>query len=370
MNKTLLIIILNFLFLFIMNCDFMSCGCDQNSYSYVSQSANLCTINADGRKLVELNYNNYTNFVFIVNDDTELIILDEELLQIIDLGSLKLKREIELNFKAIRAAEISKDEKYIIISTAVDHYYEDLFLLNLIDFSYKNITNTPKLFDQHPSFSHNSEKIIYTSFPMWSDQDRSTHSMSIYNIINSSYKTVMTKPKREDLGHSMEHFISPKFGIEDTTIYYIKHQLSKGIYDTLFTCSENGRNNKPLAGNLYYLSGMKISNNCKTIICVDNNHPKQLLSIDTKTLNVNKIAEFSQFPYEFSISKDGTKISYTTQTTQNYLDGEQVEQFFEYKLWIFDSIENTRIHPARGKNPNFSINGSKIVFYKIEYSSS
>jgi len=358
--KFLFIITLIFISIFeITSCNFAHDG--DEVYPTVTSKYSLCVINSDGSNFQEFGENYSSQYLFLVQNDEKLILLNNDKLRIIDFASLNTINEIPLNFYSIIHADISQDYKYLVLS-ATTNTNMDIYLLNLTDFEITNLTNSPDQIENHPSFSHNNKIILYTTSPTQSVYGNQT--ISTYDLVKKQSDVILQKPNHTDIWNIFNY---PKFDLLDSNIYYIKHSLNQGIFDSLFEFSIKHSSYKLLYSNLSHLGPMKISNNAGRAIFITNDYPNQLISLDLINYQANSITALPEWGFDYSISNGTTDVAYVITICKNKLDNQTVNKYTDYELWIANTNGSNKKFLSNGIKPTFTSDGSKIIFYKITH---
>lgn len=356
--KSSFIITLIFITIFeITSCKFVADGVEV--YPTVTSKYSLCVSNSDGSNFQELGENYSSQYLFLTQNDEKIILLNNDKLRIIEFSSLNIINEIPLNFYSIIHADISQDYKYLVLS-ATTNTNMDIYLLNLTDFEITNLTNSPDQIENHPSFSHNNTRILYTTTPTQFGHGNQT--ISVYDLVNKQSYVILQKPDHKDIWNIFNY---PKFDLLDSNIYYIKHSLNQGIIDSLFEFSIKHSSYKLLYSNLSHLGPMKISNNARRTIFVTNEYPNQLISLDLINYQANSIAALPEWGFDYSLSNGTAEVAYVITKRKNKLDNQTVNEYTDYELWIANTNGSNQKLLSNGIKPIFTNDGSKIIFYKI-----
>ena len=83
------------------------------------------------------------------------------------------------------------------------------------------------------------------------------------------------------------------------------------LFDSLFVYSIYSATRQLLYTNIYSLGLMKISDNRERAVLINNEYPRHLISLDLTTLNANDITELPEWHWDYNISRNGTKLTYT-----------------------------------------------------------
>jgi len=325
----------------------------------VSTKYNLCVTKVDGSGFQDLGESYPAKFMFFIQNDTKLLLLNNDKLRIIDLTNFNNVKEISLNFTNIVQAEISPNQEYLALSAATNTNM-DIHLINLSNNEILNLTNTPGQVENYPSFSHDNATIIYATYP--EEAGITDQTISVYDLPNKRSEVLIKKPDPKDVWTPIFNY--PQFGQGDSLIYYINHTLNAGIFDSLFAFSIKDSGSKFLYSNLSYLGPMKVSSNSETAIFITNDYPNHLISFDLDNDQAKYIDDLPEWDFDYSISKDGSKLAYVITVQKNKLDNQTVNQYYDYELWITNNNGTDNKLLSNGIKPIFSSDGSEIAFYK------
>lgn len=246
-------------------------------------------------------------YSFSVTDSTIYVFIGSLLLQTPrDLSDLEVIYRIPDSLSAFQRGNValSPDNKYV--AWALGNGQEiGLYLLNLNTFDLKPIRTIPGTNIQHPNFSTDSRKIVYST----TTQTGGVATIEVFDMFTSAIDTVMTDANLSRTGGSRLQF--PHFSGGDTRVIYMKD--SPGLArDSLINVNLLGTDKLLLDPLCRSIGGVAVSRDGSRIVYVKDGNPIPLASIKSDGTGFHEITVgFSTGSSSgFSISNNGERISY------------------------------------------------------------
>lgn len=331
--------------LVIFNCDFPT-----ESESWIEEKYPFCIIDSNGKNLKILKEEGWNGgSLYFISNDKEIIILSSDSFYLLDKETGDEEFIYRIPLRDIRDKKLSPDRTFLIFIATNDEG-RDLYSVNIDGSNLHRLTYSPTEYKRYPSFSHDGQKIVYSSFYLWSDPNAKEQKITIYSLADSTQKVIISEKNKENVSYTPIHYWYPCFSFDNERILFLKSNEVAGAEDSLFTIKIDGTNKKLIDPNASNFAPLSVSNNSNRLVYLRYGDPFRVASMNDDGSDLIEIDKDVSFYCDYIISDNGKKVLLWDRHTNENL------------LYIVDSDGLNRIKLASAIRGSFSISGTKIVY--------
>jgi hypothetical protein len=330
---------------------------DRDREGWVEEHYPLCMMNPDGSGYKVIKDDIEVSCMAIDNSKSQIMVLHQDEMKFFNYNG-EITHEYEINLNGITHPTFSFDQKFLtFMASDKGRTNKDLYAINADGSNLRKLTDTPNVAEQFPAFSHERDKIVYSTLSV---PDYKFSTIEIMELDNGNTTVLHNFENDLDPHFSYNPFWYPVFNFNDEKVlfYWQRRNNSTDLrFTELYSVHVESHEIALLDGSASYTGAIVTTSRSDQALFMHLNGSSHLTLTNSHGQFFWQPNLSDNYNTIYSFSPTDNKFVYAKQARYNY---------FEDYIYVID-IETKSINKIRlGAYPMYSSDGKKIFFVGYE----